>query len=145
MKRTALRRRTSLRSRRREKSPQEPRLGTLPRLPADWLYRCRFVRLRDEGRCRWCGLELAPADLGAVDHLIPRRLAEDRVRDASRNLVLLCATHHSGPKADAERALFLGQSDRWRRFLNLVHLSGPIPTPTEIGRALKRLNRALGE
>ena len=145
MIRTPLRRRTPLRARRRETSPRVPRPGTLPSLPADWRARCRAVRRRDEGRCRWCAHPVAPSDLGAVDHLIPRRLADERVRDAARNLVLLCQAHHSGPKAEAEAALFAGQSDRWMRFLNVVQLTGPRPTPAEIGAALTRLNALLTE
>lgn len=142
LKRVALRRRTPLRRvslTRRKQTVHPLRRGAPPPLPKDWRARCERVAWRDHGDCRYCG---APAPDGQVDHIIPRVIADAEYRDALDNLVWLCPRHH-GHKGAAERALFNGRQWPWSRFLFILELTGPIPTPAWRAAALGRVRERL--
>jgi len=111
-------------------------------LPRDWSARCQAIRQRDQQRCRRCGRRLANGT-GAIDHIIPRRLAEDSWRDAEENLGLTCINCHAIKSHLVEADLFRGDPYKFWRYLEGLRLSGPVPGPAQLSEAFRRLRGLL--
>lgn len=141
MKRTALKRRTPLRARRREKSPRVLRLGVPVPAGPGWKELVRLVCARDQLRCRYCG----SGAVYDVDHILPRRLLPPPGGNALENLALLCDPHHARKTSRVEARLFQGHWYELARWITILRLTGPVPSPDMVGRALKRLNDLLQE
>lgn len=127
----------------RKARPRADRPGqTLPH-GAGWLVLCRAIRRRD-GTCRYCR---GPADgkMGAVDHLLPRRLFPRGKGDFSENLALLCAEHHATKTQVVEPALYRADYLTFSRWLDVLRTTGPVPRADQIGAALGRLRELLQE
>lgn len=118
------------------------RPAELPALPRDWSARCQAIRHRDQQRCRRCGWRLANGT-GAIDHIIPRRLAEESSRDAEENLALTCPNCHAVKSHLVEADLFRGDPYRFWRYLEGLRLTGPIPGPEHLSEAFRRLRGLL--
>lgn len=112
------------------------RPGVTPALPKDWKARCRKVRRRDKGLCRRCGAQ-APGGRGAINHILPRRVASPRAVHALNNLALLCGGCHGIVTSLIEPALFRGTVQTFERFLAVI--GDPIPSPSTIARAYARI------
>lgn len=127
---------------RRNRKPRHP-LAMRPGQPGGygpgWRLLCRRIQLRDRSTCRHCGWIAAD---GQVDHLLPRRLfatRRDPDRDRLDNLCWLCPSCHARKTSVIEPALFAADYSTFRRFLDTVGITGPIPDPDFVGRALARL------
>ncbi len=145
-----IRRRTPLRARkpwRRKPSKAKRRSAGRPGRPVDmgkrWRQRAQEIRERDSGACRHCGHAVGMKQ-GPVDHLIPRRLFQkDEDANFSENLCTLCGRCHRTKTHEVEPALYSGNVQRFRRFLQVVSWSGPIPSEERITTALLRVTEAL--
>lgn len=109
-----------------------------------WRDVARRIRERDSGACRHCGASVG-LGAGPIDHLIPRRLfrnGEDP--NFPENLALLCTRCHAVKTHTIEPGLYEGKyQDRYRRFLEIVGRSGPIPGFYQLAIALGRVAEAL--
>ena len=108
-----------------------------------WRARALKVRTRDSGACRHCGRAVGLTK-GPVDHLIPRRLFRSEAKaNAPENLATLCGRCHAIKTHEVEPALYRGDVQRFRRFLEIVSWSGPIPSSEQIAAALLRVTDAM--
>jgi hypothetical protein len=106
-------------------------------MPKNWQTIRAEIRTRDKATCRRCGALLV---IGAVDHLIPRRLLRGREVSFRDNLAWLCATRCHGIKtAMIEPDLYRGDVLGFENFLALVATSGPVPSRSLLARAYTRL------
>ena len=136
MKRSPLKRRPRVRSRR----PDRP--GTTPPMPKDWLVLCLRTRVRDRHTCRRCGAS-AVGPKGAVDHVVPRRIAGADAHDLS-NLALLCATNgmtscHAQTTATVEPKLYAGDVLTFKTWVKRLATTGPVPSTEMLAAAYQRL------
>lgn len=106
-------------------------------MPKNWRLLCHEVRARDASTCRRCGLSALGRD-GAVNHIIPRRIAPALVADLG-NLCLLCLPCHAWATSWLEPALYRGSVLAFSLFLKTIQLSGPVPTPEQLGAAYNRI------
>ena len=138
MKRSPMRRSPFKRrpSRQREKLV---RPGTTPPMPPGWAKLSRWIKARDEATCRRCG---GPAERGACEHIIPRRLLVGREVSFRQNLAWLCLHCHGVVTHDkVEPDLYRADLQAFARFLAVLDLSGPIPSSALLARAYARLRR----
>lgn len=112
------------------------RLADTPKLPKDWTVRRDYILWRDDRHCRYCG-EFAGAS-ATVDHIVPRQVAPDSLRDEHTNLATLCA-RHAGCKVEVERALFAGDAYPLRRWLRVLCFTGPVPSEAQCEAAWTRV------
>ena len=141
MKRSPITRRSPMVRTRRRVKPKLPRPGVTPAMPRDWRLRCEVVRQRDHGRCRRCARE-AFSSLGAVDHVLPRRLLIGRENGVLANLALLCRDKcHAWKTSMLEPRLYRGDVLAFQMFLNVIEQSGPIPSKSLLARDYSRLRR----
>jgi HNH endonuclease len=101
-----------------------------------WSARRAAVLARDSG-CRRCGTPRWEEEAWPIDHLIPRRLFPLTGDDAHAvtNLALLCASCHAFKTHVVEPAFYQGDVQTFRRFLEVVGQSGPIPSEADLARA----------
>ena len=139
MKRTSLRRRTPLRSRRREAHPRLARPGVPTAFPKGWNALCVAIRIRDEFTCRRCGRSGLMANR-ATDHIIPRRIGGD---NDPANLATLCQRCHAWKSHVLEPALYRGDVLAFRRFLRQI--GEPGPSAEVVGAAFGRLGALVAQ